>query len=871
VDVSTTRCVYDDTPLNCINTDPVLREKYDRLEQMAAGGMGIIFKAHDIAHDQIVAIKTMHLHVMTVRTVERFRVEGKMTARLSHPNIVVIHDYGIAASGQPYLVMDYLAGESLGELLQREATLSSSLFFSIFSQVCEALAHAHERSILHRDIKPGNIMLTPNQSGIGSGRDARAPGEFHVTVLDFGIARLLDDEEYEAQKMTQTGDIIGSPAYMSPEQARGGKVDARADVYSLGCVMYEALCGVPPFFGKSSLETMLMHKTDGLLPMSEASLGKKVDPELEKFVSRLLEKNPDHRYQTMSEIKRDLLLLKDGRSIAKGSTEPTKSVGLSRTAKIAIVTASTLAASGIIIFAIAHNFWQQPAPLDAVPASTLQTDDHVDSFYDKNEIQRTITRCLQVHDANLDLTGVNMPVTNEDLSQLKGASFLTHISINHGTINDDGLQALRNLPLEELRLESTKVKNLSAIKELKTLSQLELQGSPIDASGIKIIGHLTGLEHLILSQTPVRDQDLKYLYALKNLRTLELSDCPNITQPAVQQLRETLNQCEISAEVAATKNIPDRLKQEVSEAELGKALAKVGQYEKASVAFQKAIAKMRADPTPNWIFLSGALGYLGDCQGNLHHYKQATDSRQEELKMQLEKAPLQPEVPRSCGHTATLYEKWNLASPSKTALKSAADLRLKSEEVTAKLEGEEESLAARPANLAALAHDYMSLRDYKKAAQTYMQFADFGLPTTLLRKMADALGDEANNNKSSFARAIALRTDAERLFAKPEFKGSTIYELLHAQNLECLGADLMPDYDQALPLLDQAALRYANSKLVLSADFLANLEKTADYERAKNAAKSLSLYKTVETAYNDVGRAADSTRLHKKIALLAQK
>jgi len=880
VDVSTTRCVYDDTPLNCINTDPVLRQKYDRLEEMAAGGMGVIFKAHDVAHDQIVAIKTMHLHVMTVRTVERFRIEGKATSSLAHPNIVVIHDYGIAASGQPYLVMDYLAGESLAELLKREVTLPVSSFFSVFSQVCKALSHAHERSILHRDIKPGNIMITTNQSGIRSGRDARAPGEFHVTVLDFGIARMLD-EEYEGQKMTKTGDVIGSPAYMSPEQARGARVDQRSDVYSLGCVMYEALTGVPPFLGKTSLETMLMHKTDVALPMSEASLGKKVDPELEEFVFRLIEKNPDDRYQSMYEIDRDLLLLKDGRSIAKRSTEPTRS-GLSTTAKLAFATASILAVGGMIIFAYAHNFWQQPAPLNVVPRTSLRNVEHVDSFYDKREIQRTISKFLAVRDPNLDLTSVNMPVTNEDLSQLKGASFLTHISINHGTLNDDGLQALQNLPLEELRLESTKVKNLSALKEMKTLTQLELQGSPIDASGLKVISHLTGLEHLILNQTPLRDQDLKYLYGMKNLRTLELSDCQNITQPALEQLRKILSQCEITSEHETTTNIPDRKKQVKAEVELGKLLARGGHYERASEEFQKAIAKLRADRVPDKSYLAAVLGYLGDCQAGLHHYKQGADTRQEGLKLLLAtttgapdergkgELPSEPEVRLACGYLATLYEKWNLASPSETALRMAAISRLQSEKAAANLKSDYDTVAQRPTNLAALAHDYIGQKDYKKAAQTYKQFAEFGLPMTLLLKMGDALEDEAHNNKSSLAKAIALRKDAELIFANPEFKSSTTYGLLHAQNLERLGADLIPDYDQALPCLEQAAISYADSKLVLAPDFLTNLEKTADHERTKSAAKSLSLYKTVETAFSDVGRAADAARLHKKIVLLVQ-
>jgi len=549
VDATTTTCVYDGTALNCINTDPVLRTRYDRLVQIAEGGMGVIYKAHDIAANKTVVIKTMHLHVMTPKSLERFQIEGKATAKLAHPNIVVIHENGIATSGHPYLVMQYLQGESLDQLLKREVTLSPSAFFNIFSQVCQALVHAHERSILHRDIKPANIMLSRDQGQ-----------HFHVTVLDFGIARMLD-EEYEAQKMTKTGEFIGSPTYMSPEQVLGVKADQRSDIYSLGCVMYEALSGVPPFFGKTALETMFMHKNDTALPISEASLGKKVDPQLEKFVFRLLEKDPADRYQSMSSVADDLHLLETGCSIKQVSTEPTpKKPNWRKATKPAVFILAALFAGGGVIFAYLHGSWPQQTP-NAVPAARLQNN-NLDSLYDQQEVQRIISHRLETRDSNLDLTGVSMTVTNEDLARLKGATFLRHISINHGRINDEGLLALSNLPLEELRLQSTKVKDLRALRQMKTLTQLELQESPIDTAGMKVISHLTGLEHLNLSQTPVRDQDLKYLYPLIKLRTLELSDCPNVSQQALQQLIKTLNQCEITCAVEASETIQERTEEE---------------------------------------------------------------------------------------------------------------------------------------------------------------------------------------------------------------------------------------------------------------------------------------------------------------------
>jgi len=864
VDVTTIRCVYDDTPLNCINTDPVLRTRYDQLEELAAGGMGVIYKAHDIADNQIVAIKTMHLHVMTPRTVERFRIECTATSKLSHANIVVIHDYGIALSGQPYLVMDYLQGESLDELFKRGVTLESSSFFSIFSQVCQALLHAHQRSILHRDIKPGNIMLAPDQSG-----------QFHVTVLDFGIARLIDDEEYEAHKMTKTGDVIGSPAYMSPEQARGARVDQRSDVYSLGCVMYEALTGVPPFFGKTSLETMLMHKTDVPLPMSEASLGKRLDAQLEKFVFRLLEKNPDDRYQSMADIDRDLLLLKTGRSIQTALTEPVKA-GWNKKSKIAMMTASALAAGGIILFAYTHNFWQRKAPPVVMRPTTLINNDlhEADGFLDYSVTERQVQRYVQAHNPYVDLTYTENAVTNKDISQLKGASFITHLLINHAMIDDDGLQVISDLPLVELRLRLSKVKNLSVLKGMNTLTQLDLEDSPIDSSGLQIISHLANLEDLNLNGTPLHDQDLKYLSTLTKLHSLQLSNCPNLSQAALQHLKKELSQCGIATEPKG--NGPTQhYNQEKEITALGKTLKREGKYEQAAAAFQKAAAMVRADPNPTALVHPADLFYnlclLGDCQAELHHYKQATDSYRNGLKDLVEHTDLDAQAPKVCSRLSTLYEKWNLADANEPALSMAVKFRLQSEKAASLVRSNDISTEERLTNMSVLAYDYVLLRDYEKAAKTYQQLVDYKLRFGLLKKLSDALVYESHKNKTSLAKAIAIRKDAEQLFEEPELKDFAGYELLHGQNLERLGADLLPDYDLALPLFEQAVVYYAKSKVVPCADFLANLEKTADYERGKIEAKSLSLYKTLEAAYIDVGRAADATRLHKKIALMAQK
>jgi serine/threonine-protein kinase len=172
---------------------------------------------------------------------------------------VTVYAFDISPEGVPYLIMEFVEGQSLS-VLQNTQSLEFNIFFDVFIQVCSALAHAHSRGVIHRDIKPSNILATP----IGS-------HSFWVKLADFGIAKMITGSE--SRDLTQTGDFLGSPYYASPEQAQGDEVDARSDIYSLGCVMFEALTGQPPFVGPSAVKVILQHIND--LPPSLTSLNLK--------------------------------------------------------------------------------------------------------------------------------------------------------------------------------------------------------------------------------------------------------------------------------------------------------------------------------------------------------------------------------------------------------------------------------------------------------------------------------------------------------------------------------------------------------------------------------------------------------------------
>ncbi|HEY9786625.1 MAG TPA: serine/threonine-protein kinase [Candidatus Obscuribacterales bacterium] len=278
----------------------VLDNRYCMLEQIGSGGMSTVYKARHVTMDVVRAIKVLYPRLASEKqSTLRFLQEAKAVASLQHPNVVAVYDSGVTGDGRPYIAMDCLIGESLADVIQAEHFLERQRAIDIFVQITNGLAAAHQRGIIHRDLKPGNIMLVKG-----------ADGQEVVKILDFGIAKVLSEDEVKDVQLTQTGEIFGSPLYMSPEQCTGSKVDARSDVYALGCVMYEALTGRPPFSGGTIYETI--HKQVWQIPERFSS----VRPELagvdrlESVVLRCLEKSPEKRYQSMLELKSELLAIR---------------------------------------------------------------------------------------------------------------------------------------------------------------------------------------------------------------------------------------------------------------------------------------------------------------------------------------------------------------------------------------------------------------------------------------------------------------------------------------------------------------------------------------------------------------------------------
>jgi serine/threonine-protein kinase len=271
-----------------------LAGKFYVLSVLGFGGMSVVYKAKLLgkARARIVAVKTLRMQGLSDELlVKRFQREAELLSHLNHPRIVQVHDYGYTKRGQPYFVMDYLVGQNLSTVIQTEGCVAVRRAWNIFNQVCGAVDHAHRCGVVHRDLKPGNIMLM-----------SLAGEKDFVKVVDFGIARF----EEEAQRLTRMGEVWGSPVYMSPEQCMGKQLDARSDIYSMGIVMYEALTGAVPFLGKRYVDTMSKQITEPPPPFKEAAPHLEIPSELEAVVMKALIKEPEHRYQTMSALREDL-------------------------------------------------------------------------------------------------------------------------------------------------------------------------------------------------------------------------------------------------------------------------------------------------------------------------------------------------------------------------------------------------------------------------------------------------------------------------------------------------------------------------------------------------------------------------------------
>jgi serine/threonine-protein kinase len=446
-----------------IGTTIAGRYRLDSL--LGLGGWSAVYKGADLTLGRTVAVKVLHAH-LTVKpgSAQRFRTEAEAASQVTHPHLVAIFDYGLAGDHQPYIVLQFIDGKAVDAMLEKEGPMSVARVIRFGAQLADALSAVHAAGMIHRDVKPANIVITTDRNGLESAK-----------ILDFGLVKVLAG----SGERTATGESFGTPMYMSPEQCTGQPLDARSDVYSLGCALYEMLSGKQPFDGANAVECMHKHLSE--VPQSLKKLRPEIPIELSGIIDRALAKDPAKRFSSMTEFRDELLAVQhEGRR---------PSMTLQR------ISARFKATEGMV----AESSWRVgKKALSLPPAFTIGLGGMIlitlftTAVWLKTQkfnpaVQKAVHSPVPMHS-----------VTDAWLrAQWQRLGDEAELDFSGSDISEEGLFYLGKLPrLNKLYLNHTGVKNLEPLKGIKGLAKIALADTKVDDDSIKpLLGlHLCELD-----------------------------------------------------------------------------------------------------------------------------------------------------------------------------------------------------------------------------------------------------------------------------------------------------------------------------------------------------------------------------------------
>lgn len=563
----------------------ILVDRFRIIELLGQGGMGSVYKVDDMETGATVALKYLHKQQTNDASWRRFDMEARTANKLDHPNLIKVHETGLMPDGQPFFVMDLVEGEALADLLKERGRLTLDKALKIFIQVGFALSYAHSNGVIHRDIKPSNIMLQHTDDGetIGS----------IVKVVDFGIAKLMGQDEFNQQTLTRTGEIFGSPLYMSPEQCTGSGIDHRSDLYSLGCVMYEALTGAPPLVGENALSTMMKHQSETALTLKEASLGIDFPEKIEQIVAALLEKDINRRYQSAQLLTADLVNFEaspESASVsaaqAKPKHQPTQPNSHLQTAIYTFICVAVFASGIGIGFLIPHEKQKNYSLVREVLFSENIKRDPFSKQAENEGIENTDKLLIGPYVTYAQQNLAKMEKDNSYFSTVDKAANLRKFNFPRfkigmiGEINVCNLKASGevSLPLntqiefcptdifkrhprlfKRFRGDDLRALNLSAKRadldkdfldfadvnkvlenctHMKQLEAINLDDSDLNSNGLRYLDGFSKIKALCLARCALPTEEIaKYKY-LKQLSFLKLITSTKIT-PVLEKLRDS--------------------------------------------------------------------------------------------------------------------------------------------------------------------------------------------------------------------------------------------------------------------------------------------------------------------------------------------
>ena len=509
----------------------VVFEKYEIIRFIAAGGMGNVYQARDIRLNNVVALKVMILDRSSERDFVRFQKEAKTASILNHPNIATIYDFGLVGK-TPYLSMEFVDGVSLKTILSRDGIISLEIFITIFVQVCEALIHAHRNGVVHRDIKPDNIVIQKRDTGI------------IAKILDFGIAKRVDGLLETEGFKTATGEIVGSPLYMSPEQAKSIDVTPKSDIYSLGCAMWQCLSGTSPFAGETAMETIINHQHMRIEDMG-AVLPPAVPENLAGLITAMLSKEPEER----PELRTILAALLDLRSNINEKREeqhyqdaertidrlfevaPATAFGASQSTpfpyKTAVVASLALVVIACCGFAVFSQVSQKQTESESAVSRPLSTHDMPISFLPRGSdpfvLRAESSELGHLNDNEALILGDG--ADDNDLRARNNLDEIKVVDLSNSSITENGLAYLEGrVPrLLKLNLSRTQIADLSGVAKFGTLMHLVLEDSPVNDKSLKELKGLNRLTELRIPFTKVSDDGIAKMPDFPRLKLVDLS------------------------------------------------------------------------------------------------------------------------------------------------------------------------------------------------------------------------------------------------------------------------------------------------------------------------------------------------------------
>lgn len=539
-------------------------QRYAPLALLGKGAGGTVYLCRDRVLRQKVAIKC--LNNLTPEELRSFQMEAKATAKLNHPNIVKVINLDLTESGAPYMVIEYFPSVSLADLIAETGGLEWEQLNAVFLQVIDGLSYAHTQGIFHRDLKPSNILLQQSRS---------TP---LIRIIDFGIALVKSNVHQTAYSQGLT--LVGTPEYMSPDQVAGIAYDARSEIYSLGCLMFEAAAGQPPFNGSTALQLLNQHAQTAPPPLEELAQNE-FPQEFYLLVKCMLAKEPEGRPQSMDELRTAFAAIEQA-STGHETSDPPQPLAAStaKFLKLGSIGAASFLLIGLIAIVLVHPTFIAPisnkrTSVD-VTRSLLKFTKRWVEFGDAGTIKLLVTATGNEFVVDEDLRYLRKVMTKNcngvDLASFRGVTgagikYLRNLDLEcvnargmrltaNGWSNVALIQTLKQIDLDESNIKNEDLKHfsdhpnlwsilltncngisddaLNTVSTIKYLSRLDLRGTGITDEGLKALSQRSNLHRLHLDNTRVSDRGLKNLSPCPGLTHLSMVDCPDITGDGIR-------------------------------------------------------------------------------------------------------------------------------------------------------------------------------------------------------------------------------------------------------------------------------------------------------------------------------------------------